>query len=321
MADGFQHQESQKADRGGISLAEEKRIARDLSPDIAWPTIILAVLLPVSFATLVYMGLADRLPLWLCMIALSIVSYMHYTLVHESVHGNIVARPRSLGWVHTLIGWVGSIGIGTGWPALLKTHVLHHSHTNTERDPDIEVKGTLFRLLGRWFRGNLTSLIPFFAVRYIAPDGYAKLQSLFTPSEIIQNSLVTVVTLVLLVVSLVTGHFLDWLCLWFVPTRIGILILNIFFQWMPHYPFDRTDRYRNTRISLWPAGTFLTLSQNLHLMHHLWPSVPFYNYGRLYRALRPVLIAHGSPIQGFMVQGDLGGDESGGRDCEGKAIA
>ena len=98
-----------------------------------------------------------------------------------------------------------------------------------------------------------------------------------------------------------TGHLLDWLCLLFIPSRVAALILQIFFSWLPHHPFDRTERYLNTRISLWPGGTVLMLQQNLHLMHHLWPSVPFYNYGRLYRRLRPTLVAKGSPIQGLMV--------------------
>ena len=80
-----------------------------------------------------------------------------------------------------------------------------------------------------------------------------------------------------------------------------ILMLNILFQWLPHHPFDHTERYLNTRASLWAGGTFLTLQQNLHLVHHLWPSVPFYNYARLFNRLRPVLKAEGSRIEGLMV--------------------
>ena len=105
----------------------------------------------------------------------------------------------------------------------------------------------------------------------------------------------------LLAAALATGHFAEWLLLWFLPTRLGVLVLNIFFQWLPHHPFDHSERYLNTRVSLWPGGTFLTLQQNLHLMHHLWPSVPFYNYARLFQRLRPVLKAEGSRIEGLMV--------------------
>jgi beta-carotene hydroxylase len=163
------------------------------------------------------------------------------------------------------------------------------------------VKGALLQLLRRWAANVHLSLIPMGLMKFIAAGPYDRLRGVFSRADILQVSAVTVATLALLVISLATGHVLDWLFLWFIPTRIAVLILNIFFQWLPHYPFDRTDRYGNTRISLWAGGTFLTLQQNLHLMHHLWPSVPFYNYARLFRALRPVLIEEGSRIEGLGV--------------------
>ncbi len=285
----------------GISNADEKRIARDLSPSVAWPTLFLAVALPSSFAAFVYAGFAGLLPLWLCALCLSPISYSHYTLVHESVHNNVVSKPRSLAWINTLVGWIGSLGLGIGWPALQRTHILHHSHTNTERDPDIFVKGTLLQLLAKWLRGLPTALIPMFLVRFIDSSRYSTLEGVFTRSEIVQTSAVTLGSLALLIAAVATGHVAEWFCLWFIPTRIGILLLNIFFQWLPHHPFDHTERYLNTRISLWPGGTPLLLGQNLHLVHHLWPSVPFYNYMRLFRALRPVLVAEDSRIEGLML--------------------
>ncbi len=287
--------------KSGISRAQEKQIAKSLSPAIGWPTLALAVILPLTFAAVVALGLSDRLSLWICLPILTIVSYAHYTLVHESVHSNVVAAPSRFTWVNTLTGWIGALGMGSGWPPLQRTHVLHHSHTNTERDPDIAVKGTLLQLIRKWAIGLPFSLLPMIAVKFIAPARFERMRKILSMSEILQTSAVTLVTLTLLVVALATGHFADWLMLWFLPTRFGVLILNIFFQWLPHYPFDRTDRYGNTRISLWAGGTFLTLQQNLHLMHHLWPSVPFYNYARLYRALKPVLIEEGSRIEGLGV--------------------
>ena len=285
----------------GISRAQEKQIAKALSPAVAWPTIALAVILPATFLAIAALGFSGRLPLLACAPILALVSYAHYTLVHESIHGNVVAGKPAFAWVNTLVGWIGSIGLGMGWPALQRTHVLHHSHTNTERDPDIFVKGTLAQLVQRWMLGLPTSLLPMAVLRVISKDRYERLKGVFSTADIVQVSAVGVFTLILLAVSIATGHVLDWFCLWFIPTRIAVLILNIFFQWLPHYPFDRTDRYGNTRISLWAGGTFLTLQQNLHLMHHLWPGVPFYNYARLYRALHPVLIEEGSRIEGLGV--------------------
>ena len=300
MADGNVEAKALRA-AAGLSHAEERRIALALSPKVAWPTLILAILLPVSFWGLIALGLARVLPLWACTPILALLSYAHYSLVHESIHGNVVASPKSLAWINTVVGWIGAVGMGAGWPVLQKTHLLHHSHTNTERDPDIMVKGTFPLLVGRWATGLPTSLLPFFAIRFISKDGYARLGKVLSPSEILQSSIMSALALIALAVAIPTGHALDWLMLWFLPTRLGILILNIFFQWLPHHPFDRTERYHNTRISLWPGGTVLLLQQNLHLMHHLWPSVPFYNYARLFRALRPVLAAEGSRIEGLMV--------------------
>ncbi|HTQ14963.1 MAG TPA: fatty acid desaturase [Rhizomicrobium sp.] len=285
----------------GISHAQEKQIARDFAPAIAWPTLALAVTLPPALLGIIWLGLGGLLPLWVCTPVLALVSYAHYTLVHESIHGNVVSSPRSLAWINTAVGWTGSLGMGAGWPALRRTHVLHHSFTNTENDPDIVVKGTFVQLLAKWAVMVPMSLLPMFVLRFISAQRYKRIGSILSPGEIAQTSAVALFTLALLVAAIATGHFIDWLCLWFLPTRVGILILNIFFQWLPHHPFDRTERYLNTRISLWFGGTFALLQQNLHLMHHLWPSVPFYNYARLYRALKPVLRAEGSRIEGLMV--------------------
>jgi len=300
MADGAADAKALRA-ATGISHAEEKRIALALSPAMAWPTLALAVILPASLLTVIWLGLTRALPLWACAPVLAVISYAHYTLVHESIHGNVVSSPKSLGWINTVVGWIGSLGMGAGWPALQRTHLLHHSHTNTDRDPDIVVKGAFGQLLVKWLVMVPMSLLPIFAIRFINPERYKRLSSILSPAEVAQVSAVTLFTWALLVVAVATGHALDWLMLWFLPTRVGVLILNIFFQWLPHHPFDSTERYHNTRISLWPGGTVLLLQQNLHLMHHLWPSVPFYNYARLFRALRPVLAAEGSRIEGLMV--------------------
>lgn len=300
MADGSHDPKALRA-ATGISHAEEKRIALSLSPDVAWPTLVLAGILPVTLLSVVALGLSGVLSLWACTPILAIVSYAHYSLVHESIHGNVVANPKSLAWINTVVGWIGSLGMAAGWPALQRTHVLHHSHTNTERDPDIVVKGTFGQLLIKWLVFVPLSLVPMVALRWISPDRYRRLGGILNRSEILQVSGVTLFTWALLIAALATGRAADWLMLWFLPTRLGILILNIFFQWLPHHPFDRSERYLNTRISLWTGGTFVLLQQNLHLMHHLWPSVPFYNYARLFRALRPVLVAEGSRIEGLMV--------------------
>ncbi|MGH6971383.1 MAG: fatty acid desaturase, partial [Caulobacteraceae bacterium] len=284
-----------------LTPADEKRIARDLSPSVAWPTLALALAAPSAFWGLVVAGLVGAAPLWACAPVLTVLAYAHYTLVHESIHGNLVPGHPRLRWINTVVGWVGALGLAYNWPMMLRGHALHHAHTNTDQDPDIRVKGTFAQLLAKWIVFVPVSLVPPVLFRFVAPAQHRKLKAMLRRGEILQASAVSLATWAALAAAVATGHVLAWVLLLLVPTRVAALALQIFFSWLPHYPFDRTERYLNTRISLWPGGAVLLLQQNLHLMHHLWPSVPFYNYARLYRRLRPVLIAKGSPIQGLLV--------------------
>ncbi|HEY3888397.1 MAG TPA: fatty acid desaturase [Caulobacteraceae bacterium] len=284
-----------------LSPAEEKRCAKGLSPAVAWPTLAMAAALPIAQWTTVGLGLAGLLSPWACAAVVTITAYAHYTLVHESIHGNLAPGFPGLRWLNTLVGWVGALGLSYNWPMMMRGHALHHAHTNTEQDPDIHVKGTLGQLFVKWLVFVPMSLVPPIFLNYVAPAQYRKLDKMLMGGEMLQASAVAMGVLALLAAAVATGHVLDWLLLLFLPTRVAALILQVCFSWLPHHPFDRTERYLNTRVSHWPGGTVLLLQQNLHLMHHLWPSVPFYNYARLYRRLRPTLIAKGSPIQGLMV--------------------
>ncbi len=284
-----------------LSPGEEKQLAKALSPPVAWPTLAMAVALPATHWTIVGLGLARLLPLWACAPILCFTAYAHYTLVHESIHANLVPGHPKLRWLNDVVGWVGALGLTHNWPVMLRGHALHHAHTNTEQDPDLHVKGTFGRLLAKWLVFVPVSLVPQSLLLFIAPAQYRKLERLLRPGEMLQGTAVSVAVLVLLALSIATGRFLDWLCLLFIPTRVAALVLQVCFSWLPHYPFDRTERYLNTRASLWPGGAALMLQQNLHLMHHLWPGVPFYNYARFYRRMRPTLVARGSRIEGLLV--------------------
>ncbi|MGY3442813.1 fatty acid desaturase [Bradyrhizobium sp. USDA 4473] len=279
----------------------EREIARDLTPAIAVPTLILALVLPVLFVAYASLGFLWIVPLWSAVPVLSLLSYAHYTLVHESIHGNLVPGYPRFRWLDEVVGWVGALGMSMAWPFLKRTHIKHHSHTNSHADPDILWKGTLSALIAKWCITTIMFLTPLPLLRYVARRRYDRISGALVGTEFWQVSAVPLLTLGLFALSLYLGRTAEFFCLWFIPTRVAMLILHIFFQWLPHHPFDRTERYLNTRISLWPGGALFTLQQNLHLMHHLWPSVPFYNYTRLYRRLRPVLISKGSRIEGLMV--------------------
>ena len=65
----------------------------------------------------------------------------------------------------------------------------------------------------------------------------------------------------------------------------------------PHAPHEVTvdvDRYRATVVRSGALWTFLLLGQNHHLVHHLFPAVPFHRLASVWRARRAELVAHGA---------------------------
>ena len=159
----------------GVTPAEEKRAARELSPRVAWPTLAMAVALPAGALDRHRSRPAGVLPLWACALILTLTAYAHYTLVHESIHGNLAPGQSRLRWLNTLVGWVGALGLCYNWPMMMRGHALHHAHTNTDQDPDIHVKGTLAQLLVKWLVFVPMSLVPPFLLKYVAPAQYRKL--------------------------------------------------------------------------------------------------------------------------------------------------
>ena len=65
MADGSHDPKALRA-AIGISHADEKRIAQELSPAVAWPTLFLAVLFPATLITVIVLGFTGVWPLWAC---------------------------------------------------------------------------------------------------------------------------------------------------------------------------------------------------------------------------------------------------------------
>jgi fatty acid desaturase len=81
-----------------------------------------------------------------------------------------------------------------------------------------------------------------------------------------------------------------------VPGWLATALLALLFDWLPHHPHTVQGRYTDTRAIPSRVLEVLLLGQNLHLVHHLWPSVPWYRYGVVFREAEHALRAKGSPI-------------------------
>jgi fatty acid desaturase len=281
-----------------MSLKEERRVAEELSPPIAWPTIRLAVLLPLAQAGLVALAVAGIVPFWLAILPLGYIHFAYYTLVHESIHGNVVRATR-FAWVHQLLGWWGALNMMTSYPALRRIHLLHHRHTNTDEDPDYNLcHGPLWKSVGRVVMLRTLLLLPLPIVRLVPAASYTIKQARLTSGEMRTHAITVTALQLAFWTAVATGYAAEAFFLYWVPMMIGLVLLNIFFQWLPHVPFDKSDRYGKARVYL-PTAHRLLLGQNLHLGHHLWPSVPFFNYRPLNDRLRPQYESAGARLDDY----------------------
>ena len=104
--------------------------------------------------------------------------------------------------------------------------------------------------------------------------------------------------MIALLISIPLGAVVPVAVLWIIPARLTFLYLAIFFAWLPHFPYEHTDRFRNTRITLFPGSGWLLLQQDRHLIHHLYPSIPWYRYRAAHRELASLLTEQGAVVAG-----------------------
>jgi fatty acid desaturase len=245
--------------------------------------------------------------MWAGFIINSLAAYAFYTVHHDATHRTISGRDARWRWLEVTCGTAAAVALQLDFRGYGANHLRHHAHTNTEADPDLLVKGPLWQVPLKWAflmvlvtigalpRGDrlvariLSGLAPAFA----APGSARERAD--------RNHLrrFTQLGLVALVLTIPLGAFWPALLLWYLPSRVGILILMVMFQWLPHFPFDRTDRFGATRINRFPGSTWLLLQQDRHLVHHLYPTIPWYRYRAAARELRPILEANGAIIQGI----------------------
>ena len=276
-----------------LTVREEAAVARRHSPEIAWPTIALTIALVSVLAISSTLALTGNLPMVAAAVINAIALYAIYTPLHDASHSAVVPRRKDLRWVNTAVGLVAAFPIFMHHFHHRKSHFVHHSRTNLPEDPDTFAMGSFARV---FFIGTPWSMLNYFngvalwrdCVRYRLSR-----RDLFLTMA--QYALVVAI----LIGTVAAGYGYELLMLWILPWFVGVLLMQVAFGWFPHHDHSEIGRYRDTRIALFPGGDLLFIWQNLHLIHHMLPSVPFYRYRAVFDELRPALEAKGARIEGF----------------------
>ena len=275
-----------------------------LTPVVAWPTVaILIIAYALIFASWALV-LTDVWPVWLGAIVNAVTGYTLFTPAHEAIH-RCAARNGKLNDFILAAATFLALPFGKGKLFRL-LHMQHHRFTNEERDPDLWMAGSLktMPLWGFW---------PFI---YLAR--YLRNPTLFpsvSPREIYREIAIGV----LVFAALIYWQPYYMLMLWLIPTYFAFSLMCLVFMVLPHYPHTgRQDTDPNTT-ALMRMGqewwlTPVLMCQNYHLVHHLYPTIPFYRYGKAWNARLEYHMTHsGSVIVGpFGLGPEEGRAEQGG---------
>lgn len=274
------------------NIAISSTLWRPFIGEFAWKT---ALLFLVSLSVLVfstYAASVEVLPYWATILINTIAIYLLFTPAHEAVHGNIRGRYHNLIWLEKLIGGISSFSFTAPYPVFKHVHLTHHKHTNDPiEDPDYFVKGeNIFIVLLK-----CSGIVFSYHFHY-----WRHAKTFFKTAAgrkdfLISNLLFGVLWIFVISWGMQSGWQAPVL-LWILPTWLATTFLALVFDWLPHHPHAVQKRYLDTRIILFPGLTTFLLSQNMHLIHHLYPSVPFYNYGKVFKNVREDLEEKGARI-------------------------
>jgi beta-carotene hydroxylase len=258
---------------------------------VAWPTVLLALGIVAAFALVCTLATMRIIPLWLGLILNTLILYADQTPLHEACHGNIAGRDSKWLWLNHLVGFVCGGLLLHEYKAFRYMHLAHHRDTNDpELDPDhwVAVKNP-------WLIPLRCLTIVFWYHQYfwkhIAFHAHIPGMRPLTIHIVISYALFYGIAIGLAVM----GYWREVLMLWIFPHILASALIIYFFAYLTHKPHEIHERYRDTNV-FWVRGkiiepivNWLYMFQNFHLVHHLFPRIPFYLYDNAFRDLKPVL--------------------------------
>ncbi|MEM9462421.1 MAG: fatty acid desaturase [Myxococcota bacterium] len=260
-------------------MAEQRMEWKRFCGAVAWPTVVLWGVSLGGVAMSSALTVAGIWPLWLGAVINTVLAYVLFTPMHEAAHGNVRGRRASMRWLEAVVGWTSGFVLLAPFPAFVALHLRHHSNTNDpKRDPDMWVAGQGVASVA----ARCMTIVPHYYWEFLmGPTARSPAGARARRATV--GMVVGIVLVMGVGAWLGVAAWLGWL--WVGPAVLASGVLAFAFDWLPHHPHVERARHGNTR----PLGAWLgipMLGQNYHHVHHLYPRVPFYSYGRCLRSGR-----------------------------------
>lgn len=271
--------------------ASFKSAWQDEVPYIAWGTLLLLAIYLGGYAITLYLAVTGEITYYLATPIFACLAYAGFTLLHDAGHGSIFADNCPLKPLERVIGWLAGVPLLMVPFNLFKIlHDRHHAYTNDpELDPDH------FILKDNWFFVILNCLyipVQYHLLAFTKLSGDQKIRQTY-PTTLLYFTFIGMGLALLLYL----GFAKEVLYFIVLPNLIAVVLLALFFDYLPHHPHVSLNRYQNARIYPSRILNILLLGQNYHLSHHLYPKVPWYKYRTVYLKVKTDLIANNAPIE------------------------
>lgn len=282
--------------------AEAVQTAKAYQGNFAWFTVVFGLAVFAAYLATPFLVVSGSLPLWLGSVLMIALTYMAYTVLHDSAHGSISGSNSKLRWVNEWMGYGAAFVLMIPLTAHRHEHLTHHRNTNNgAEDPDNVV-------------ADMTQS-PFHAARsaarvYMVQFKFYSEHRWANASAKQNRQYITEVAVAVgaRLLFMAQGYWFEGMVMILVGGIGGVALLMYLFAYIVHRPHDAVGRYVDTSAIIAPAWcnsivTWLWLFQNYHAVHHLFPRVPFYNYRTLFEEIEPVMRANGTPVYNLSLKG------------------
>ena len=255
-------------------------------PEIAWPTIILFLICAGFMFGATWAAIYGHISYLAACLINGTSGYFLFSPMHDAIHSS-VGRSKKLNL------WVGRITFLyfsslVAFELMRFIHFRHHRNANGEGDEadHIVQSGPAWLRPLKW---PFIDLI--YGWKYL---GYWKDRPKSETRSVIIMFLTTLVVWPWLIIN---GYLMELLMFWIIPQRISFFFISFIFVYLPHVPneiSEKEDAYRATSIREgmeWLLSP-LMMYQNYHLVHHLYPNVPFYRLVKIWNSRLDEHLSH-----------------------------
>jgi len=299
-----------------ISLTKEELQCR---PMYAWPTIALGAVTLAAWVSIVALYSIDRLSIPFTIIANAVLAYISFTPQHDATHGS-VSSPSAKTDLNLVVGYLCGLPLLLPFHFMKLMHSQHHRYNNDARyDPDYwcaHVSRDYFRGSVEIFLKSMMAL-PYYIHLFMAlvrhewehnKDGKLSVRV----QKALDDMLLFAGAFGLAAFALREKFLISVVA----PALIALTYLMITFDYWPHRAHEYSAREQPYKATNFTRGILsvdepswvhailgiIMLNQDIHLIHHLWPHIPFYKMPQIYKNHKDELVEKGArmiPILDF----------------------